>query len=81
MGRNPPPRRDIQAAVGRYILYSPARHSGIELITTHLAIGIDMKPHMPTSPRNMRPVLYNDWEWWSARADDVNERFSAWLAR
>ena len=29
----------------------------------------------------MRRVLYNDWEWWGDRADDVNERFSAWLAR
>ena len=40
-----------------------------------------MKPHMPTSPQSMRRVLYNDWEWWSDCADDVNERFSAWLAR
>ena len=74
-------RSEVQAAVGRYISYSPARHSGTELITTHFDTGVDMKPHMPTSPQNMRRVLYNDWEWWSDRADDVNERFSAWLAR
>ena len=74
-------RSQVQTAVGRYISYSPARHSGTELISTHLATGVDMKPHMPTSPQNMRRVLYNDWEWWSDRADDVNERFSAWLAR
>ena len=72
---------DVQAAVGRYISYSPARHSGTPLISTHLATGVDMNLHMPTSPRNMQRVLYNDWEWWSDRADDVNERFSAWLAR
>ena len=42
---------------------------------------VDMTPHMPTNPQNMRRVLYNDWEWWSDRADDVNERFSAWPAR
>ena len=35
----------------------------------------------PTSPQNMHRVLYNDWEWWNDHADDVNERFSAWLAR
>ena len=40
-----------------------------------------MKPQMPTSPQSMRRVPYNDWEWWSDCADDVNERFSAWLAR
>lgn len=74
-------RSEVQAAVGRYISYSPARHSGTKLVSTHLATGVDMEPHMPTSPQNMRRVLYNDWEWWSDRADDVNERFSAWLAR
>ena len=72
---------EVQAAVGRYISYSPARHSGTKLISTHLATGADMVPHMPTSPQNMKRVLYNDWEWWSDHADDVNERFSAWLAR
>ena len=74
-------RSEVQAAVGRYISYSPARHSGTELISTHLATGVDMKPHMPTSPQNLKRVIHNDWEWWSDRADDVNERFSAWLAR
>ena len=72
---------EVEAAVGRYISYSPARHSGTKLISTHLETGVDMKPHMPTSPQNMTRVLYNDWEWWSDHADDVNERFSAWLAR
>ncbi len=74
-------RSEVQAAVGRYISYSPARHSGTKLVSTHLATGVDMAPHMPTSPQNMKRVLYNDWEWWSDHADDVNERFSAWLAR
>ena len=74
-------RADVQAAVGRYISYSPARHSGTALISTHLATGVDMHPHMPTSPQNLKRVLYNDWEWWSDYGDDVNERFSAWLAR
>ena len=55
--------------------------SGTKLISTHLETGVDMKPHMPTSPQNMTRVLYNDGEWWSDNADDVNERFSAWLAR
>ena len=39
-----------------------------------------MTPHMPTNPQNMRRVLYNDLGWWSDRANDVNERFGAWLA-
>ena len=40
-----------------------------------------LTPHMPTSRQNMHRVLYNDWERWSDRTDDVNERFSVWLAR
>ena len=74
-------RTEVQAAVGRYISYSPARHSGTDLISTHLETGVDMHPHMPTSPQNLTRVLYNDWAWWSDYGDDVNERFSAWLAR
>ena len=45
------------------------------------ATGVDMTPHMPTNPQNMRRVLYNDLGWWSDRANDVNDRVSAWLAR
>ena len=74
-------RPDIQAALGKYISYSPARRSGTALVSTHLASGVDMAPHMPTSPENLHRVVHNNWEWWSDHVDDVNERFSAWLAR
>ena len=40
-----------------------------------------MNPHMPLYPANSTRVLPNDWEWWSDHADEMNERFSAWLAR
>ena len=29
----------------------------------------------------MGRTLQNDWLWWSDNLDDMNERFSAWLAR
>ena len=29
----------------------------------------------------MRRTLQNDWLWWSDSLDEMNERFSAWLAR
>jgi putative spermidine/putrescine transport system substrate-binding protein len=72
---------DSMARLGRYISYSPARRSGTALVSTHLETGIDMAPHMPTTAANMQRALANDWEWWSDHADEVNERFSAWLAR
>ncbi len=74
-------RTESVAAVGRHIAYSPARRSGTALITTHLETGVDMEPHMPTSPENVARALHHDWEWWRDHGDEMNERFSAWLAR
>ena len=68
-------------AVGRYISYSPARQSGTALISTHLETGVDMKPHMPTTPENVARGLHDDWEWWSDHIDEMNLRFIAWLLR
>ncbi|MDE2888543.1 MAG: ABC transporter substrate-binding protein [Gemmatimonadota bacterium] len=69
------------AGVGRYISYSPTRRSAMALISTHAEKGVDMNPHMPTSPQNVKRALHNNWEWWSDHLDEMNERFSAWLAR
>ena len=69
------------AGVGRYISYSPTRQSAMPLISTHAETGIDMSPHMPTNPENAARALHNDWEWWSDNGEEMNERFSTWLAR
>ena len=69
------------ARIGRRISYSPARLSGRPLVTTHVVAGVDMAPHMPASPENSRNALVYDWAWWVDHQDELNERFSAWLAR
>ena len=69
------------AEIGRRISYSPARRSGMPLVSTHIEKGIDMEPHMPGSPANAAQALRFDWEWWADHQDEMNERFSAWLAR
>ena len=69
------------AAVSRWIAYSPVRRSGAPLVSTHAETGIDMNPHMPAYPDNTRRALQSDWAWWSDHMDEMNERFSAWLAR
>ncbi len=74
-------RPDRQADLSHYISYSPGRLSGAALIDRHLATGMDMQPHVPTSAQNMVRALPINSEWWSDHADEVNERFSAWLAR
>ena len=72
---------ESQARVGRRISYSPARLSGRPLVTTHVTAGVEMEPHMPANPANAARALRYDWEWWVDHQDELNERFSAWLAR
>ena len=69
------------AGVGNHIAYSPTRLSAEALISTHAEKGVDMKPHMPNSPQNAKRALRNAWEWWSVHQDELNERFSTWLAQ
>ena len=72
---------ESMAAVSRYISYGPVRRSGTALVGTHLETGVEMAPHMPTTPANLTRALHHDWRWWSDHGDEMNERFSAWLAR
>ncbi len=69
------------ARISRYISYAPTRRSGMALVATHLETGVDMDPHMPTNSENTVRALRDDWAWWSDHGDEMNERFSAWLAR
>ncbi len=72
---------ESMAQIGRRISYSPARKSGMPLVTTHIEKGVDMEPHMPGSDANVVHALRFDWAWWADHQDEMNERFSAWLAR
>ena len=74
-------RPDVQARLSRYISYSPTRLSAAPLVSTHLATGIEMAPHMPTDAQNMAHALRTDWQWWADHGDHVNERFNAWLTQ
>ena len=74
-------RPESMAGVGRYIAYAPARRSGNKLITVHAETGEEMAPHMPTDLINLTGSLNNNWSWWRDNMDEMNEHFSAWLAR
>lgn len=65
----------------KYISYGPARASSAPLVGKHEALGIEMAPHMPTDPANMKTFIVNNIEWWSSYADDVDAKFQAWLAK
>jgi len=64
-----------------YISYGPVRKSAAPLVGKNAVTGIDMKPHMPTAPANFKNALQNDFSFWADHADELNEKFSAWLAR
>ena len=65
----------------KYISYGPARNSSAPLVTTHLATGVEMAPHMPTDPKNMETAFAFGVNFWADYGDSLNERFNAWLAQ
>ena len=65
----------------KYISYGPARASSAPLVGKHAELGIEMGPHMPTDPSNMKNFIVNNIDWWSSYSDDVDAKFQAWLAR
>jgi len=58
-----------------YIAYGPTRLSSQALVDPKV------KADLPTSPENFATALQVDSVWWSDHADELNERFNAWLAR
>jgi putative spermidine/putrescine transport system substrate-binding protein len=65
----------------KYISYGPLRASSAPMVGKHADLGIDMGPHMPTAPANVKGALWYDFEWWADNKDDMAERFESWLAK
>jgi len=65
----------------KYISYGPLRASSAPMVGKHADLGIEMAPHMPTAPENVKGALWYDFEWWADNKDDMSERFEAWLAK
>ncbi|MCH8950590.1 MAG: ABC transporter substrate-binding protein [Proteobacteria bacterium] len=64
-----------------WISYGPARKSSGPLIGSYATKpDLLMAPHMPTDPENFKTAIANDFEFWADNADELNERFNAWLA-
>ncbi len=63
-----------------FISYGPARMSSAPLVGKYYNKDIDMAPQMPTAPNNLANAVQNDFNFWADNADQLNERFNAWLA-
>lgn len=64
----------------KYIAYGPARRSSMKLVSAHAETGVDMRPHLPTSPANFRTAIRKDTEWYASLYDRIKARFDTWLA-
>ena len=69
------------AAQASWISYGPARKSSAPMVGKYHNQDIDMGPQMPTAPENLTNAVQNNFEFWADNADQLNERFNAWLAK
>lgn len=69
------------ADITKYISYGPTRESSQPLVDKHATLGIDMKPHMPTSPENAKTGFLFNYAWWADHRDDLDAKFQSWLAQ
>ncbi|WOH75638.1 ABC transporter substrate-binding protein [Bradyrhizobium sp. NDS-1] len=64
-----------QADQTHYIPYGPANKDAIALIEPAVL------PHLPTAPHNMANALLFDPVFWADRGEELQQRFTAWLAK
>lgn len=69
------------AAQASWISYGPARKSAGPLVGTYNDGKTEMAPHMPTAEANMETAIVTNYEFWADNQDELDERFSAWLAQ
>jgi putative spermidine/putrescine transport system substrate-binding protein len=65
----------------KYISYGPLRASSQPLVGQHAELGIDMAPHLPTSPENAKNSFLFNYAWWADHRDELDAQFQSWLAQ
>ena len=66
---------EINGRITDFIAYSPVRLSGMQYVKD------EVQPHLPTYPDNYQYALPFDFYFWADYRDELQERFSAWLAQ
>lgn len=64
-----------QADLTRYIPYSPTNKDGMALIDPSIL------PNLPGAPDHLATALILDPDFWNDKGDELNQRFTAWLAK
>jgi putative spermidine/putrescine transport system substrate-binding protein len=68
------------ANIATVLPFGPPRKSSVPLVHMFKDGKTDIRPHMPTSPENMKNALPSSFEFWVDREAELTERFNAWLA-
>ena len=63
------------AKISLGIPYGPVRKSAISFVDQSIL------PNLPTAPENSKNSLVVDTDWWADHADEMNERYAAWMAQ
>jgi putative spermidine/putrescine transport system substrate-binding protein len=58
--------------------YGPARLSAIAQVGRNPDTNADMRPHLPTTPRNFARALAVDPDWWAKHGPALEARWAAW---
>jgi len=66
------------AEEARLLPYGPARLSSLPLVGRNPETNADMRPHLPTAPRNFARALPVDPDWWAAHGPALQARWAAW---
>ncbi len=66
------------AEEARLLPYGPARQSSIALVGRNPENNAEMRPHLPTSPRNFGRALAVDPDWWATRGAALEARWAEW---
>lgn len=64
-----------------WISYGPARKSAMPLVGKHWKTSVDMKTQLPTAPAHFNNAIQQNIQFWADHQDELNQRFSAWLAK
>jgi putative spermidine/putrescine transport system substrate-binding protein len=64
-----------QARLPKAIPYGPTHVAAIEEVPE------EVRPDLPTAPRNLKNALRNDTEFWIDREESLDERFNSWIAQ
>lgn len=64
----------VLAEQTKHIAYGPLRKSALSLVHPSVL------PKLPSAPSNIAVGVPSDPEWWANNADEINQRFSVWLA-